>query len=232
MSEKHTVWRKAFWILLAAHLAIWTLIPLLSFRNISLDTAEATAWGHEWQWGYFKHPPLSGWLAEIGRIASGRQATWGLYFIARIVIAIAMYAAWRLALRLVSQSMAFVAVLALEASFLYTIVSLEFNVNTTLLPFVVLSAWFLFEGIKTGKWKWWIGFGIACGFGMLSKYTMVLEIAKHGNIRNRRASMPNLAAPSAPLCGGRDRSGRVVAQSYLADRARISITALCQQPDG
>ena len=59
--------RHLAWAVLLAHLVLWTLVPWLVSRNLPLDVVEALAWGREWQWGYYKHPPLSGWVAELAR---------------------------------------------------------------------------------------------------------------------------------------------------------------------
>src|SRR5262245_35396541 len=43
---------------LAAHLVVWTVLPILTCPNLQLDLAEDLALGKEWQLGYWKHPPL------------------------------------------------------------------------------------------------------------------------------------------------------------------------------
>ena len=53
-------------IILGAHLVVWTLLPLLTSANLELDLAEDLALGKEWQLGYWKHPPLPWWLADLG----------------------------------------------------------------------------------------------------------------------------------------------------------------------
>ena len=47
-------------------MALWTLVPALTHHNLPLDVIEQTAWGAEWQLGYFKHPPMAAWLTEHG----------------------------------------------------------------------------------------------------------------------------------------------------------------------
>ena len=50
---------------MAAHLVVWTLLPLLTAANLELDLAEDLALGKEWQLGYWKHPPLPWWLSDL-----------------------------------------------------------------------------------------------------------------------------------------------------------------------
>jgi len=51
----------------AAHAVLWTfiLINLKAAQDVHMDVAEAFAWGQKFQWGYGKHPPLSGWVAGL-----------------------------------------------------------------------------------------------------------------------------------------------------------------------
>src|SRR5437016_10384445 len=50
---------------LALHLAVWTLLPIWVCPNLQLDLAEDLALGREWQLGYWKHPPLPWWIADL-----------------------------------------------------------------------------------------------------------------------------------------------------------------------
>ena len=52
---------------IAAHVCAWTiiLIQLKAAQDVHMDVAEAFAWGQKFQFGYGKHPPLSGWVAGL-----------------------------------------------------------------------------------------------------------------------------------------------------------------------
>ena len=41
------------------------MLPILVCANLQLDLAEDLALGKEWQLGYWKHPPLPWWLADL-----------------------------------------------------------------------------------------------------------------------------------------------------------------------
>ena len=47
------------------HLVVWTLLPMLMSMNLQLDLVEDLALGREWQLGYWKHPPLPWWIADL-----------------------------------------------------------------------------------------------------------------------------------------------------------------------
>src|ERR1700741_4975915 len=51
--------------LACAFVAVWTLTASLADGAGALhhDVVEAYAWGREFQWGYYKHPPFWSWLS-------------------------------------------------------------------------------------------------------------------------------------------------------------------------
>src|SRR2546423_1273020 len=52
------------WVL-GLHLVLWTVLPWLLCPNLQLDLVEDLALGKEWQLGYWKHPPLPWWVADL-----------------------------------------------------------------------------------------------------------------------------------------------------------------------
>jgi hypothetical protein len=178
--------------LLLLHVLLWTALPLLVSRNLPLDTVEALAWGREWQWGYHKHPPLSGWFAEMARVGAH---DWPLYLLSQLMVGGAMVASWLLARDLLgrdaaSERLALVAVMALEGVHYYNLSSVEFNANVVMFPFwagASLCLWRAMQpvlrappGLPAGAPKpesglgWWLGLGLCCGLGLMGKYVFAL----------------------------------------------------------
>jgi hypothetical protein len=54
-------------LVLLAHVLLWTWVGVTSRSNFDVpgDMVEAYAWAQGWQWGYYKHPPLSAWIAGL-----------------------------------------------------------------------------------------------------------------------------------------------------------------------
>ena len=54
-------------VLLCVHTLLWTWVGVASRSNFDApgDMVEAYAWAQGWQWGYYKHPPLSAWVAGL-----------------------------------------------------------------------------------------------------------------------------------------------------------------------
>ena len=53
--------------LLLIHLLLWTWVGVSSRSNFDTpgDMVEAYVWAQGWQWGYYKHPPLSAWVVGL-----------------------------------------------------------------------------------------------------------------------------------------------------------------------
>lgn len=69
-----------------AQIVIWTVVPWLAGVSLPLDVvSDGLGWGHEWQWGYFKHPPLPSWFAEASFDALGDI---GPFLLSQLAIAI------------------------------------------------------------------------------------------------------------------------------------------------
>jgi 4-amino-4-deoxy-L-arabinose transferase-like glycosyltransferase len=162
-------------LLLLFHLALWTALPLLATRNLPLDVVEALAWGREWQWGYYKHPPLSGWLAELARTG---PHDWSLYLLAQVMVAAGMAASWLLGRDLVGARLATLGLMALEGIHYFNASSTEFNANVVMFPFwawASLSFWrALAASEDKGRTAWWLAAGLFSGLGTLGKYVFLL----------------------------------------------------------
>ncbi|NUQ02098.1 MAG: glycosyltransferase family 39 protein, partial [Armatimonadetes bacterium] len=126
--------RRGFWRLAAAHLAAWTLLPALCYPNAPLDAVEMYYWGHQWQWGYSKHPPLPGWLAAV--VVDGGLGAPGLYLLSQLCVLACFWSAWRLGVELLGPRLALWSVVLLQGVFYFSVTSPEFNNNLGLMAFL------------------------------------------------------------------------------------------------
>src|SRR3954470_24955560 len=97
---------------LAFHLVVWTLLPILVCHNLQLDLAEDLALGKEWQLGYWKHPPLPWWIADLAYRAT--RSVDAIYLLGPLAAVICFYAVFMLAREVTDPLTALMAVLALE----------------------------------------------------------------------------------------------------------------------
>ena len=160
-------------------MAVWTLIPSLVNPNLPLDVIEGLAWGHAWQWGYDKHPPLSPWLVELAYVLAPGQG-WTVYLLSALCVTLAFWAVWRLARDFVEPTAAAVAVLLLEGIYYHNFTSPEFNANVILLPCWALSVLCLWRALTRGSLAAWALFGLFGALGLLGKYFTAFLIVPLG----------------------------------------------------
>ena len=167
-----------FYIFLATHLVIWTLVPTLTNKNLPLDTIEALAWGSNLDWGFSKHPPMSAFLVEITHMIFGSQ-DWSYYLLSQIFVIFSFFVVFKLSEEILqNQTLSMISVLLLEGIFFYNFTTPEFNVNVCQLPFWALTVYFSWKifNSKTINTKNFILLGIFSAFGFLSKYLFVYLI--------------------------------------------------------
>lgn len=163
-------------IVVMLYFALWSVLPFILSTSYPLDVAEGIYWGREWQWGYYKHPPLSSWVlysfyAVLGSI--------GPYILSQCCIALTLWLVYRLGVSLWQlnkdgQARAGLAALLTMGMFYYTWPSLEFNHNIAQMPVWVGLVWFFYRAIKWGLWRDWLLFGVLAGAGMLVKYSVAV----------------------------------------------------------
>lgn len=160
-----------FWLFAAAHLVVWTLLRSLTQPNAPLDVVEMAYWGHEWQLGYAKHPPLAAWVTEAVLALSG-GAVWTVYLVAQLAMIACFWAAWRLGREMLAPGAALLAAALLECSLYYNFTTSELNNNIALYPFWALAALFFYRALATGALASWGATGACVGLGLLAKYSM------------------------------------------------------------
>ena len=164
-----------FYIFLAIHLILWTVIPSLTNSNLPLDTIEALAWGSNLDWGFSKHPPMSALFVEIVYSVFGSN-DWAYYLLSQIFIVFSFFIVFQLSKEILgNENSALVSVLLLEGIYFYNFTTPEFNVNVCQIPFWVLTvyySWKIFNQ-KIPKFKDCILVGIFAAGGFLSKYLFI-----------------------------------------------------------
>src|SRR5436309_9759134 len=134
---------------LALHLAVWTILPILTCPNLQLDLVEDLALGKEWQLGYWKHPPLPWWIADLSYRLTGTVDA--LYLLGPLAAVICFYAVWKLARELTDEITALIAVLALQGMHYYNFSVVKFAHDQVQLPFWAFTGLFFYRGLRRGQ---------------------------------------------------------------------------------
>ncbi|MDR3369778.1 glycosyltransferase family 39 protein [Rhodoferax sp.] len=151
---------------------VWWL--LFSLGRSSLDTygdmAEAYSWGISWQWGYDKHPPLSGWMAAAW-FELFPASDWAYYLLAMVNQAIAFWFVFLAGKRWLTPAQALLAVMLTSLVPLFgPDTGFKFNANSAMMPWVAIFAWSLIAALQTGARRYLVVAGMSAGAACLVKY--------------------------------------------------------------
>lgn len=150
------------------HFLVWTFLPILVCSNLQLDLVEDLALGKEWQLGYWKHPPLPWWAADLAyRAVSDVRA---VYMLGPLAAVTCLYFVWRLARELLQPAAALIAVVALEGLHYFNFSVIKFAHDQMQLPFWALAGWLTYRAILADRRRDWVGAGGALALAFWSKY--------------------------------------------------------------
>ena len=114
----------------------WSLWPAFLFSTPPLDVVENMFWGPQWEWGYYKHPPLQAWLTQLAVMLGG---PWVVYVMAQLCITTTYAGIYWAGVILHGRALGIWAVVLSALGFYATIASVEFNANVVSMPFWSLS---------------------------------------------------------------------------------------------
>ncbi len=166
-------WRAVF-IAAALYLLAWTALPPLLQSSFALDVIESLSWGREWQWGTYKHPPLSPWVLHLSYRAFGDA---GPYLLSQACIAATLWLVWLTGRRLMTPERAFLGTLLTMGVVFYTRPALEFNHNIAQMPLWAALAWAQLAALQDGRLRQWLALGLLAGLGLLTKYSIAILLA-------------------------------------------------------
>ena len=155
-------------IILAAHLVVWTLLPLLTSPNLELDLAEDLALGKEWQLGYWKHPPLPWWVADLFYRITGQIGV--VYVLGPLAVAACFVGVYLLSRDIVGPVQALVATLSLVGVHFYNYSAVKFAHDQMQLPFWAFTGLFVYRAIVHGRMLDWMLAGAMLALCFWSKY--------------------------------------------------------------
>lgn len=218
-------------IVLGAHLVIWTLLPFLTSANLELDLAEDLALGKEWQLGYWKHPPLPWWLADLSYRITGHIGV--VYALGPLAVVACFVGVYLLSRDIVGPVQALIATLSLAGIHFYNYSAVKFAHDQMQLPFWALTGLFLYRALVHGRMLNWMLAGAMMALCFWSKYAafalgvsiaLFLLIDPVGR-RSFRTAGPYLMAAAflvviAPNAWWLIDSG-FLPMRYVSDRAKV-----------
>lgn len=160
---------KKFITFLTLYFLTWTIAPALLSSSVPLDVSEGINWGHEWQWGYYKHPPFSSWVLYSFYQVFGH---FGPYLLSQLCIILTLWIVYKLGNQVFSKGQAWLGAILTLGVIYYSYSSLEFNHNIAQFPIWAGLSLLFYNSVTRNKYSDWILLGIVGGIGMLTKYSV------------------------------------------------------------
>lgn len=162
-------------LLISAQILVWTLVPYFCGRSLPLDVvSDGLAWGHEWQWGYYKHPPLPSWEVEAFFDAFGDI---GPYLLSQISVGLTYLFIFLLGRDLMPARLAAVGTALTACVYYFSLPTPEFNHNVAQMPVWAAMCLAYYKSIETRRVTWWMLFGALSGIALLTKYAAIVLLA-------------------------------------------------------
>jgi len=171
-------WRLALLALLAGHVLVWTWVGVAGRSNLDGpgDMAEAYVWGQSFEWGYYKHPPLSAWIAGAW-FSVVPEGHFGYALLAAVNGAVGLAGLGRLARRLLPADWALLCVAAAALTPGLTTLGMRFNANAVLVSTWPWAAACFVAMMQDGRRRDAVLCGLACALAMLGKYYSAVLLA-------------------------------------------------------
>ncbi len=166
---KNNEFIKKYLPFLCLYLLIWTLAPTFLASSVALDVSEGINWGSEFQWGYYKHPPLSSWVLYIFYALFG---SFGAYLLSQLCVLLSLYFSYQLGKIAFSQQVGLLASILTMGIYYYTYPTLEFNHNIAQFPIWSGLALVFYLAVTKNRWLDWFWLAVFAGLGMLTKYSV------------------------------------------------------------
>ena len=161
-------------LLVGANALVWTAYAIMGGSiTIHADSLEAYSWGHEFQLGYYKHPPFWAWIAGSWFHVFPHKA-WSFILLSEVNASLGILGAWALLGRFTKGPERLAGTLLLLLTTFYSFNAFRFNANTIQLSLWPWTMYFFVVSMEKKTKASGIAFGILCGLALLSKYYTAL----------------------------------------------------------
>ena len=164
-------------ILLVLFVLVWTAFQIISYASIDLhpDLVEVFAWSRHPAAGYYKHPPLGGWIVAAW-FAVFPVADWSFHLLAMVNAAVALFAVDLIARRYLAGDKRVLVLLLLLLTPFYQFHGQRFASNQTLLSTWPIATYCFLRAFETRGVAWSLAAGAAAALAMLGKYYSIYLI--------------------------------------------------------
>lgn len=179
--DRLSCWIDASWfipVLLVTFVVAWTAIFSIAYdgSDVHRDTLETWSVGRVFAWGFWKHPPLMGWIAS-GWLDVFPLSNWSFRLLSMTNAVLGLYAVDLIARRLVDKEKRVLILLLLLLTPAYLFHAENFNANSVLLAVWPLATYCFLRSFEQRTVFWAIAAGVSCAIVMLGKYYSIFLLA-------------------------------------------------------
>ncbi len=164
-------------LLLIGFIAVWLAYLVIAYAGGDLhsDVLETWTLGRSIEWGYSKHPPLTGWVARAWTTVFP-LTNWSFQLMALTNAAIGLWAVDLISRRFVKGDKRVIVLLLLMLLPVYQFHAQRFNANAVLLPVWPIATYCFLRSFETRAIGWAVAAGATAALAMLGKYYSVFLI--------------------------------------------------------
>ena len=167
--KKMSYENKWFIVFLVSHFIVWSCIGLIR-TVLPTDSLEGIYWGYLHDFGTPKHPPLAGWLTYLTYLPF--KTDYSIYALSQAFIVAGLIYIYKLGKLFLKESQAMLAVIFMEACWVYTYVTgyYGFNPDVILLFLLPLITYVFYDCMHKNRFSDWLKLGVFVGICFLNKY--------------------------------------------------------------
>ena len=154
---------------------IWVMFSVLLNESQLNDSLEEFIWGQSFEWGYWKHPPLTTWFMWAVTHAFGYSHLW-TYLLAAAFFSGTLWLTWKIANQLMPAPIANWVPILLTLHYGFTRRAQLYNHNAVLIFLIALTVLWTLLALKKQNWQSWVLVGVAAGLSMLTKYQAIIPL--------------------------------------------------------
>jgi 4-amino-4-deoxy-L-arabinose transferase-like glycosyltransferase len=160
------------WIALAV--TLFRIIYLfINQRDLDVEETQYWVWSQHLAWGYHSKPPLISWMIHLSTWLFG-NSEWAIRFFCPIIYLLSAGLIYACGRALYDSKIAFWAGLSILWLPGVTYSATILSTDPFLLLFWSAGLYCLIRAQDSGNLVWWLLLGAAIGFGLMSKYTMLV----------------------------------------------------------
>jgi len=174
MTDEQKIYSLKSLVLLALIITAYR-VYFLSLEQFDLffDEAQYWFWAKNPDWGYYSKPPVVAWIIAATTSICG-DGEFCVRLGSPIIHLFTSIAVYFLGCELYNKKVGFYSAVSYITLPAVTVSSALISTDPPLLLFWALSMLFFIKAVRTKRIRWWILTSITAGFGLLSKYNMLI----------------------------------------------------------